>query len=213
MKWATKTTLDRLAAPPNRDAITPVDAARAFWYRAMAMVMLEGNIIMEETDRMFAISLLDNVNKQDVANELVALAEDLEDKDPEIVKDDEMEINGPISYPSRRARRFADGSFAPTDIPGYNIRTWERPCPPSPQPRHQVTDGGMQFLFSRINPMKGAPERFPGTILACRRSFGRRLDNATKSYTLILPDGLPKKYRMSVSAPHVLDKLRAVPLG
>ncbi|KAK8162661.1 hypothetical protein BKA80DRAFT_330025 [Phyllosticta citrichinensis] len=142
MKWATKTTLDRLAAPPNRDAITPVDAARAFWYRAMAMVMLEGNIIMEETDRMFAISLLDNVNKQDVANELVALAEDLEDKDPEIVKDDEMEINGPISYPSRRARRFADGSFAPTDIPGYNIRTWERPCPPSPQPRHQVTDGG-----------------------------------------------------------------------
>ncbi|KAK7541000.1 uncharacterized protein J3D65DRAFT_665730 [Phyllosticta citribraziliensis] len=163
MKWATKTTLDRLAAPINRNAITPVDAARAFWYRAIAMVMLQGNSIMEETDRMFAISLLDNVDKQDVANELVALAEDLEDEDPEIVEDDDREINGPISYPSRHARRFADGSFAPTDIPGYNIRTWERPYPPVPQPRHQVTDGGMQFLFSRINPMKGAPERFPGT--------------------------------------------------
>ncbi|KAK8205705.1 hypothetical protein IWZ01DRAFT_52275 [Phyllosticta capitalensis] len=157
MKWATTTTIDRLKMGPNNGAITPVDVAQAFWYRAMAMYLMDEGGITEETDRMFCISLLDCAGRVDVANELLSLSEDLEE---ELENTTAADIMDPPAF--RQPSRLPDGSFPPTDIPSYNIRTWERSYPPPRKPKNPVTDGGATFLLSRVNPMKGAPFRYGG---------------------------------------------------
>ncbi|KAK8227071.1 hypothetical protein HDK90DRAFT_494058 [Phyllosticta capitalensis] len=164
MNWATTTTLDRLKMGPNNGAITPVDVAQAFWYRAMAMYLMDKGGITEETDRMFCISLLDCAGKVDVANELLSLSEDLEEKLENTTAADFLNPSAfkePARLPDGPAR-LPDGSFPPTDIPSYNIRTWERSYPPPRKPKNPVTDGGATFLLSRVNPMKGAPFRYGG---------------------------------------------------